>query len=87
MQFLEGIVRALDGCVGLLEVLTLLFTVAAVYLGVTTFQKQKHVAEKIAHQHAKTPLKKPSWWPFGVLLVLALLFGALTFFKYALMAR
>jgi hypothetical protein len=85
MQFLEGIVRALDGCVGLLEVLTLLVTAAAVYLGVKTSQKQKHVTEKIAHQHSKAPVKKPSWWPFGILLALALLLGALTFFKYTLM--
>lgn len=86
MQFLEGIVRALDGCVGLLEVLTLLFMVTAVYLGVKTSQKQKHFAEKLAHHHAKAPLKKPSWWPFGILLGLAILFVALTVFKYAVMA-
>ena len=85
MQFLEGVIKALDGCFGLLEVLTILFIAAAVYLGVKTSQKQKHVAEKIAHHHAKTPLKKPSWWPFGILLVFALLFSSLTFFKYAVM--
>ena len=87
MQFLEGLVRALDGCVGLLEVLTILLTVAAIYLGITTAQKQKHFAEKLEHHHAKAPLKKPSWWLFGIVLAFALLFVALTVFKYAVVTR
>ena len=86
MQFLEGFVRALDACVGLLEVLTILLTVAAVYLGITTARKQKHFAEKLAHHHAKAPLKKPAWWSFGIVLAFALLFVALTVFKYTVMA-
>ena len=85
MQFLEGLVRALDGCAGFLEVVTILFTVAAIYLGITTAQKQKHTAEKLAHHHSKAPLKKPTWWPFGVVVTLAVLFVALTVFKYAVM--
>ena len=87
MQFLEGIILALDGCVGLLEVLTVLDIAAAIYLGVRTYQKQQHVQEKLAHHHAKTPLKKPTWWPALILAVVAVLLTALTAFKYLVMTR
>jgi hypothetical protein len=85
MQFLEGIVKALDGCTNFLEVLTLLLVAAAIYLGLRTYQKQQHVQEKLAHHHAKAPLKKPSWWPALILGVFAVLFTALTAFKYLAM--
>jgi hypothetical protein len=87
MQFLEGIVRALDGCAGFLEVFTLLLDAAAIYLGVRTYQRQQHTQEKLAHHHAKSPLKKPSWSPVLVLGVFAVLFTALTAFKYLVMTR
>jgi hypothetical protein len=87
MDFLEGLTRAFDGCFGLLEVLTIFLDAVAVYLGVKTYQKDRHVAEKLSHQHGKTPIKKPSWWPFAILLVLALAFTALTVFKWARLAR
>jgi hypothetical protein len=87
MSFLEGIVRVLDGCFGFLEVLTLLLDVATIYLGVRTYKKQHQVAEKLAHHHAKAPLKKPTWWPVVILGVFAVLATALTAFKYLAMNR
>jgi hypothetical protein len=87
MDFLDGLIRGFDGCFGLLEVLTLFLDAAVIYLGVKTYQKDRHVAEKWSHQHGKTSIKKPSWWPFATLLVLALAFTALTLFKWTRMAR
>jgi hypothetical protein len=87
MQFFEGIIRALDGCTGFLEVFTILIDAAAIYLGIRTYQKQQHTQEKLAHHHAKAPLKKPSWMPALILGVIAILFTALTAFKYLAMGR
>jgi hypothetical protein len=81
MEFLETLIRWLGFCAGLLEVLTVAFDIAAIYLGVKTYQKHKHAAEKLAH-HVKAPVKKPTWWPIAVLAVLALAFTALTAWKY-----
>jgi len=81
MGFLETLIRLFDGCVGLLEVLTIFLDIAAVYLGVKTYQKHNHAAEKLA-QHTKAPVKKPTWWPVAVLAVMALAFTALTAWKY-----
>jgi hypothetical protein len=87
MQFLEGIVLALNGCIGLLEVMTLLLDAAAIYLGVRTYQKQQHTQEKLAHHHARSQLKRPSWSPVLILGVFAVLLTALTAFKYLVMTR
>jgi hypothetical protein len=80
MRFLDALVNLFSGCVGLLEVLTVFLDIAAVYLGVKTYQKHKRAAEKLAH-HTKAPVKKPTWWPVAVLGVLALAFTALTAWK------
>lgn len=85
MQLVEGIVRGLDGCVGLLEVMTALFVAGAIYLGVKTAQRQKHASQKMAHHHSKTPLKAPSWWPFAATFVIAAIFVVLSVFKYTVM--
>jgi hypothetical protein len=82
MEFLNMLVKALDGCVGLLEVLTVFFDIAALFVGVKTYKKQQHAAEKLAHQHANKPIKKPTWWPVVVLAVLGIVFTALTAWKY-----
>ena len=79
MEFLDTLVRLFDGCVGLLEVLTIFLDVTAGYLGIKTYQKFKHHADKSKHHHAKAP----TWWPAVVLAVLALAFTALTIWKYA----
>jgi hypothetical protein len=87
MQLLDGLIRVLDGCAGLLEVLTIFLVGVAIYLGVRTYEKQKHLAEKLAHHHAKTPIKTPTWWPFAITLTLALIFTALAVYKWTLMIR
>jgi len=81
MEFLDTLIRLFGGCVGLLEVLPIFLGIAAVYLGVKTYQRHKRAAEKLAH-HTKAPVKKPTWWPVAVLAVLALAFTALTAWKY-----
>jgi hypothetical protein len=81
MEFLDTLIRLFSGCVGLLEVLTIFLDIAAVYLGVKTYQKHKHAAQKLAH-HTKAPVKKPKWGPVAVLAVLAFVFTALTAWKY-----
>ena len=87
MGFVESIIRALDGCmVGFLELLTLFLVGAAAFLGTRTYQKHKQVVEKLAHHH-KVPIKKPSWWPFLILLTLAIGFTWMTLWKYMYMAR
>jgi hypothetical protein len=83
MEFLDSLVKLFDGCVGLLEVLTLLLDLTAIYVGVRTYQRHKHVAEKSAHHHAKSHLKTASWWPAVALAVLAIALTALTIWKYA----
>ncbi len=82
MAFLDYIVIALGGCAGLLEVLTLLFDAAAVYVGVKTLQRHKRVAAKLAQVHGRAAIKKPTWWPVVILGVCALIFTVLTAWKY-----
>ena len=82
MEFLNMFVKAFDGCVGFLEVLTIFFDIAAIFVGVKTYQKQQHAAEKLAHQHARKPIRKPTWWPVVVLAALAIVFSVLTAWKY-----
>jgi TRAP-type C4-dicarboxylate transport system permease small subunit len=74
MAILDALLAIFDGCFGSLEVLTFLFDIAAVYVGVSTMQKRNR-----AKQHA---LKKPSWTPFVALLIFAIFFTALTVYKY-----
>lgn len=81
MEFLDSLVKAFDGCVGLLEVLTIGLDFTAVYLGVTRYQKHKHVVEKLSHD-PKAHVKKPTWTPVIVLAVFAIAFTALTIWKY-----
>ncbi len=87
MEFLDMLVRALDGCTGLLEVLTVVLDAAAVYLGTTTYQKHKQFMEKVAHAHGKAALKKPTWWPVVILAVLGVALTALTIWKWSRLAR
>ena len=46
MEFLDMLVGVFGGCVGLLEVLTVLLDAAAGFVSVKTYQKYKHAAEK-----------------------------------------
>jgi hypothetical protein len=85
MQVLETLIRALDGCVGLLEVMALIIDALAVYLGVKTLQKHRHAALPV--HHSKAPPKKPAWWPPVVLLTLAAGLTFLTLWKYLFMQR
>ncbi|MBI3821436.1 MAG: hypothetical protein HY289_02025 [Planctomycetes bacterium] len=87
MQFLETIVRMFDGCVGLLEVLTILFDAAAIYLGFNTYQKHQRAVTKSVHDHGKSAHKKPHWWPAAVLIVFALAFTTLTICKWTIVTR
>jgi hypothetical protein len=82
MEFMESIVKMFDGCVGLLEVLAICLDAAAIYLGVTTYQKHKRVAEKAAHDHRSAPPRKPAWWPVAVVAVFAVVFTILAVFKH-----
>lgn len=81
MEFLDSLVKAFDGCVGLLEVLTLCLDAAALYLGLRNYQRHRHAVEKLAHD-PKAHVKKPNWWPVVALAVLGVAFTALLLWKY-----
>ena len=74
MEFIAALLALFDGCFGFLEIATLFLDGAAVYRGIKTYRKRQR-----AEHHA---LRKPSWLPFIVLLVLAVLFTALLVCKY-----
>ena len=80
MTFLDTLIRAFDGCTGLLEVMTILLDFAAIAVGVRTFRRHQHAAEKLARD-PKAHVKKAAWGPVAVLGVLAVLFTALTIYK------
>ncbi len=82
MEFLDWFVKAFSNCAGMLEVLAIVFDLAAGYLGVKTFQRHKHVAQKLAHVHGKAPVKKPNWWPVVIVGAFGLVFTGLTAWKY-----
>lgn len=82
LELLFGLVQFLDVCACFLEVVTVGANGTAAYNGVRTYQKRKKLGEQAAHDHGP-PLRKPSWWPFVILLIVSIGFTTLLFVKYA----
>jgi hypothetical protein len=80
MAFLDMLIRAFDGCTGLLEVMTIFLDCAAVAIGIRTYRKHQHAVTKLAHD-PKAHVKKPVWWPVVVLTALAIAFTTLAVYK------
>ena len=72
LLFLEALVPLFDGCVCFLELAALFSNGSAAYSGYKTFKPRK----------GEAALKKPSAWPFVILVTLAVGFTVLLIVKY-----
>jgi hypothetical protein len=84
LELLFVLVQFLDVCACFLEVAALGANGASAYTGYRTFQKRKKITEHNLHHHG-APLKKPSVWPFVVLLIIAIGLTVLVVVKYSRM--
>jgi hypothetical protein len=82
MEIFEALVLLFDGCMCFLELATLFSGGTTAYTGVRTYKKRKAIDAKAAAQPGAA-LRKPSWWPFVLLLMIAVGFTALTLYKYS----
>ena len=74
LLLLEGLLPLFEGCMCFLELGTLFSSGTAAYSGVKTFKNRK----------AKPELKRPSVWPFVILVTLAIGLTVLLVVKYTL---
>lgn len=81
-ELLAALAHLGDACVCFLEMATFFVDGSAAYKGVKTLRERKKIAEKEEHRHGGKPLKKPSWWPFIILLVLGIGLTTLMIYKY-----
>ena len=72
LLLLEGLIPLFDGCFCFLELATLFSNGTAAYSGVKTFKNRKD----------KLELKRPSVWPFVILVTVAIGFTVLLVVKY-----
>jgi hypothetical protein len=85
MAFMEYLIRTFGICEGSLEVLALILDVAAYFVGTTTLKKRGHAEEKLSHD-PRAHIKKPSWWPFAILLGCGIAFTGLVVCKWFILS-